>query len=179
MRAAFGLAGLLITIGVIVWIMKDAFLPHTQVVIKQGNKAKEQAAQIAGVDLDSGLKHYQSITMTDEFNNGHIESILVSDIIQDGPMAKYFGLKRNDSIIEFGTHSNMMRVRDYTDVAKEQVLMAYQEKQPLTVIRDGQQLTLPLAPVKPAPAPAPGVTAQKKSDAVDQQLDLVQKIPLH
>src|SRR2546427_9940462 len=102
MRAAFGLAGLLITLGVIVWILKDAILPHTQVVIHEGNKAKSQAAQIAGIDLDTGLKHYQSITMEAERDNGRFESILVAAIIPNGPMAKYFGLQRNDSIIEIG-----------------------------------------------------------------------------
>src|SRR5436309_819008 len=99
MRAVFGLAGLLITIGVIIWIMHTVVLPYTQTVTHEGKKAQQKAAIIAGKDLDTGLTNQQSITLAEDVSSGSLKSVLVTSIIANGPMAKNFGLMRNDSIV--------------------------------------------------------------------------------
>src|SRR5437773_2508753 len=99
MRAVFGLAGLLITIGIIIWIMHTVVLPYTKTVTHEGKKAQQRAAIIAGKDLDTGLTNQQSITLAEEMSSGRLNSVLVTSIVSNGPMAKNFGLMRNDSII--------------------------------------------------------------------------------
>jgi len=181
MRAVFGLAGLLITLGIIVWILKAAILPYNQTVIKEGNKAKEQAALIAGRDLETGLTNQKSITLNEEMHAGHLQSILVTDIIPNGPMAKNFGLLRNDSIVLI----NDTKVRDISnddpELAKAWIYEASQRMWTLTVIRDGQQLTLPLPKPKPVAGAPPGAQPQPQSPSspLQNQLDSIQKVPLH
>ena len=46
MRWIFGLGGLIVTIGVIVWIMSAVELPHDKAAIDAGQDAIKQAQQI-------------------------------------------------------------------------------------------------------------------------------------
>jgi len=174
MRAVFGLAGVLITIGVIVWIMSKTWLPYTQTVVHEGNKAKEQAALIAGRDLESGLTNQQSITLSEEMHAGHLESILVTGIIAEGPMAKNFGLLRNDSIVMINDQKVRDASNDDGELAKALIYEASQRQWTLTVVRDGNRMTLPVVPAKPAAQPA-----AKSSSPIQNQLDAIQKIPMH
>src|SRR5437764_12636776 len=105
--------------------------------------------------------------MEAEETHGRLDSILVTSIIPNGPMAKYFGLQRNDSITEVGTSGVMQKVRDVGDaeLAKAFILEAYQRQQPLTVIREGQQLTLPLPKPRAVPGPAAAAPEPKQGDA--------------
>ena len=61
MRMAFGLGGLLVTIGVIVLILNYAILPYNKTVIQKGQNAREQAEQIAGVK--DGMRAMDSIKL--------------------------------------------------------------------------------------------------------------------
>src|SRR5437868_4311832 len=111
MRMVFGLAGLLITIGVIIWIMKTVILPYDKAVITQGKHARQQAAQLAGIDEATGMHVGDSITLAEQTSGSHLSSILVSALVPNGPMANHFGLMRDDTI----TAINDFKVRDLDD----------------------------------------------------------------
>lgn len=180
MRAAFGLVGILIVIGVIVWIMggSGGTLDHTKQVLDTGRKADEQVRQVAGIAKD-GLRVNETITLEPQIEGGKLSYVLVTDIVADGPMATHFGLKKNDSIIEV----NEMKIRELSngdpELAKSMILEAYQRKQPITVVRGGSNVKLPqagtsaAAPAAPA-SPATPSQPKQSSDPLQRQLDAIQ-----
>jgi len=168
MRAIFGLVGILIAIGVLVYFLgPGGGLTHTQQVLEQGEKARHQAEQLAGRDA-SGMRVQDSITLDPQSSGGRLNSILVTDIVADGPMAKYFGLKRNDSIVQVG----YMKVPDISDasMAKDLVYEAYQRRQELVIVRDGQKLTLPQQPAQAPVAQPNNPTPPPSERPLDRQL---------
>jgi hypothetical protein len=159
MRWVFGLGGLLITLGVIVFIMAspNGPLAYTQAVLKKGQEARVDAGQIAGIDEATGMRTGESIVMDPVTSPGgsRVIGLGVTSIVVGGPMEKYFGLKANDNILEVGPQ----RIRDINDdeLAKAQVLEAYQRKQELVIERAGVRYRMPgLIPVDAVPgAPTP------------------------
>ena len=116
MRAGFGLVGLLITIGVIVWFMYKIELPYDQAAISAGRKATEQVNQIAGNATDGSMRFDDSLTLTMQDNSsGRLDSILVTSVVPTGPAATYFGLQKGDAIIAIETHGNRTKVREIGD----------------------------------------------------------------
>jgi hypothetical protein len=173
MRAVFGLAGLLLTIGVIVYILgtKGGVLDHEKTVIDAGSKATEQVNQMAGRDATDGSPAKQSATLEPQQTNGHTDSILVTAITAGGAYARFWGLQRNDSILEIGPLPVQQVVTD-AGAADDYVQDAYQRREPLVVMRDGQKMTLQ---AQDASAPKPA----KSSDPLSNQLDAIQGIPTH
>src|SRR5689334_22881973 len=98
MRMAFGLIGILVTLGVIVWVLSWTLGPIGQNLHTAKTK-KEEARQIAGYDED-GVKASDTIKLADETSGGKLTGVLVTGITPGGAMEKFYGLKRNDSIVE-------------------------------------------------------------------------------
>ena len=150
MRALFGLVGLLVCLGVIVWFMGSpgGYLAYNQQVIKKGQQITPQVQQIGGSGPTAGggsMRFNESLKVELQQSGGKSSSILVTDIDPAGPAAGYYMLKRGDSIVEVG---NLGPVRDSNTITSSDdamvfVMDAYQHQQPITVIRDGQKLTLP------------------------------------
>jgi hypothetical protein len=139
MRAAFGLVSLLICLGIIILIMKMG--GHPADVIEHSKSARGQAERIAGVDHE-GMRVQDSIRLDAVEKNSKIAYMLVDDIVADGPMANYFGLKRNDQILTVGP----LDLRDQdAGMAKALILEARTRQQELTVRRDGEIIKLPNA----------------------------------
>ncbi len=188
MRVVFGLAAVLITIGVVVVIMKVAVLPSYQQAATVQKEVKPKVQQIAGQDVD-GTDARKTISLDAETSGGRMNSVIVTAIDTSGAMARYFGLKKGDSIIEISPQAGaMMPVKemDSPSNAKDQLLSAFQNSQQIVVVREGQKLTLPQAaaaapgaapsasgqPAAAKPAPAPGTSLQ-------QQLDSIKNVPTH
>lgn len=167
MRMAFGLGGLLVTIGVIVLILKYAILPYNTAVIQKGHDARQEVEQMAGEK--DGMRTRDSIKLEPQTNGeGKTVSLLVTSIVSGGPMESYFGLKRNDTITEI----NGMKIRDQNDgdLSVAMALEAYQRQQTLTVVRDGQALTLPQQSAATVAQPQ-----QQPTGGLQGQLDAIQK----
>ncbi|HMB94676.1 MAG TPA: hypothetical protein VKK61_01420, partial [Tepidisphaeraceae bacterium] len=95
MRAMFGLVGLLVAIGVIVWFEgSGGGLSHTQAVLKADQNAREQVNQIAGNDPDTGQRASESAELQPLTTNGKLSGFLVTKVRTDGAYARYFGLQR-------------------------------------------------------------------------------------
>jgi hypothetical protein len=139
MRYGFGLLALLVVVAIILVMYSQFTLP----AVKQGKHAQEQAAQIAGVD-DSGGRVSDSYDLKTEMDAGKIRGLRVTRISTTSPMKSYYGLQKDDVIIEYGAAGNMMKIREESDaeMAKAMVAEAYQKRQPLTVLRNGLPVTL-------------------------------------
>jgi len=165
MRAMFGLVGLLVTLGVIAALWS---VYHPADIVRIAEPAKRTAEQIAGVD-SQGVRAKDSIKLQPFLKDNKLRYILVDDIVPGGPMEKYFGLKRNDSIIAAGP----LDFKDQdAEMALELIQKAYQEKGRLTVIRSGKQIELPLPPGS-EPAPNTKPPPANRNNPLNDQLDAI------
>jgi hypothetical protein len=200
MRMVFGLAGILVVIGVIVIIMRSVELPSMQQAAHVQKEVKPQVQQIAGQDVD-GTDARKTIKLDSETSGGQMTSVLVTDITPGGAMENYFGLKKDDSITAISMGGGVMRpVKEMgsPSEAKDALLSAMQQGQQVEVVRDGKKLTLPTNPglgpkygaaaaakptgAAPGAAPAPAAKPAEGnggagSNPLQRQLDAIQKVP--
>lgn len=174
MRGLFGLAGLLVVIGVIAWFMgrSGGGLDHTRQTLKEGEKAREQINQIAGNDPETGERANQSVALEATNLGTKMSGLLVLRVTPGGAYEKFFGIKRNDTIVAAEYQGTRMEVKGATDeaMAKAQVDEAFRFKGSIYVVRDNKEIKLPAAP-------AGGAQPPKGKDSVQQQLDAIQGIP--
>ena len=146
MRGVFGLVGLLIGVGLLVWIYSIVAIPTA----KQGKEVQKEVQQISGRGED-GMSASDSFATEAQFKGGAVESLLVTNLVGGGPMQTQFGLAAGDRI----TAVNGMALSGLAsdeELARGLVAEAYGKKQTLTVRRGDQTLTLP-ASAAPTPAP--------------------------
>jgi hypothetical protein len=128
---------------------------HTAAVSKSGTEATDQARQISGHASDGSNALDSVKTEASNDTSGHFKALLVTDVTAGGAMEKYYGLKKGDRITMEGQYDVL---NGGADTASAMLLDTYEKFQPLTVIRDGQELTLPLTASLPAPS-LPGTAA--------------------
>lgn len=149
MRAAFGLVGLLVVVGIIMLLFSTYSLP----VAKRGKQAQDEVREIAGRD-ENNAPVTDAITLDAQDRNGRMEGAVVTDITAGSAIEKKYGLQKGDLIIALGP----LTVKDHISSAGEArdfLLDAYQKNQPVIVMRGWERLTLPLDPAAAAAAPAP------------------------
>ncbi len=137
MRMAFGLVGVLVTLGVIIMIMHSYTLPAA----KQAISAKQRVEKQFGSNTAEGMEDAKnSIVLDDVTRGGHFTGLLVKSVTPGGPMATDFGLAGGDVITAIGG----MRLRDNDDpeLARAQLFEAKMRRQPLTVTRATAELQL-------------------------------------
>lgn len=176
MRALFGLVGILVTVGVIVWFLgSGGGLDHTATVLSEGQNARQQVNQIVGNDPQTGERASESADFDGLTNSGRLSGLLVTRVVTDGAYARYFGLQRSDTIVAVQYQGQRMDVRDMNDadMAKAQVGEAYSKRGSVIVVRNDAQIVLPIAKAQ-SPA-APG--QRDASSPLHQQLDAIQNIP--
>ena len=142
MRAIFGLVSVLVVAFIVIYL----FASQTSKISKPAASAKEQAAQMAGTDPDTGGRASESAEIDLVTAGGKPDSVLVTKVTPGGAYEKYFGLKQDDTILQIGP----LPVKGHPAVSNAEdagnfLLEAYQKKQPLVVVRDGKQITLPQA----------------------------------
>src|SRR4051812_2215023 len=116
MRAIFGLVGILVTVGVIVWWMgSGGGLTQTGVVMHEGQKAREQVNQIGGMQRDTGERASDSADLEAISSGGKVNGILVTSVKPGGAYAQYFGLQTNDTIVGVEYQGQRMNVKDMND----------------------------------------------------------------
>ncbi len=164
--AGFGLLSLLIVVA----IMLHMWSSYNSAVAPKAQEARDKASQISGYDADTGAPAKDSVKLDPFLVQGKLKYVLVDSVVPGGAFEKYFGLKQNDSIIATGS----MDFRDVdASLAVDLIYRAYQTKDTLIIMREGQKMTLPLpggtAPAAPAAAPAKkddGSSLQKQLDAI-------------
>jgi hypothetical protein len=142
MRYVFGLGGILITLGIIVWLLAAPGGPgdYTVTVLKKGQEAQEQARTLAGVD-DTGMRVSESVVLDPVMSGSRLTALTVTSIVPGGPMQARMGLAAGDKIVEVGPQ----RVRDIDDpeMAKAQVYEATQRSWKLVIERNGAKFEMP------------------------------------
>jgi hypothetical protein len=167
MRALFGLVSLL----VVAFIAVYAFTNYTSKTSAPAAKARDEAAQLAGQDLETGGRASESAEIDLVMAGGKPDSILVTKVTPSGAYERYFGLKPDDTILQLGPlpvkgHPSISTKED----AESFLMDAYQRKQPLVVVRGGNQITLPQAAQPQQPSQGQG-QGQGSTDPLQQQLD--------
>lgn len=187
MRAGIGLVGLLIGVGLLVYLFAENSIPTA----RQGKAAQEEAQQIAGYGED-GRSAMESISVSRQEKNGKLVALNVDSIVPNGAMQKFFGLQAGDSIIEIGSQAGMEKVKELIggdDMAEPKLLEAFQQKRQLVVQRNGKQITLPggavvagaapstpaAAPANPTPTSAAPAPSPRKPSGLESQLDTIQR----
>jgi hypothetical protein len=165
MRVAFGLVGILVTLGVVVLIMKYFYLPNAQQAIAVQKQAQVMTDQISGRSEDGTPIENTYVLVPDE-NNGKLVDFQVAKLNPGSPMASHFGLLENDVILSatdgHGVEQKMSEQSD-EETARLSVREAYTTGGQLKVQRGDQLLTLPITAVahtKPAPAVPPQAANQ-------------------
>lgn len=164
MRAAFGLAALLVTLGVIVMLFK---INHPADTVRVGRQLEQQVAQTAGQGTE-GISAKDSIRLSPETgSDGRVKYVLVDKIIAGGPMANYYGLQQDDSIIALIEHGVDFPVREMDgEEARLRILQAYQTRSPLIVVRKNRTITLPHSDNPDNPSSGSGNAIQRQLDAI-------------
>ncbi len=187
MRAGIGLVSILVVVAIILIVaFSGPGGGYVPTVINAGNTGKQQAAQISGRD-DSGTPVSDTIALVEQDSaDGHLRGLTVKTILPTSPMVTSYGLMAGDVITEIGGLS----IRDQDpELEKDLVYEAYGHNQSLTILRNGQQLTInpdtALTTAHPNYFPKPGTTvtgdAPPQPTQAPQQnpLNQIQNIPTH
>lgn len=160
-----GVLALLVVVAIILLLYSQ----HTIPVIQKGEDARTQAEQIAGVD-PSGGKVSDSYDLATVMDGGKIRGLKVTRLSSTSPMKSYYGLQKDDLIVEYSASGSLMKVRETDDaeLAKAMVADAYQRHQPLVVLRNGAPVKLDGEEKKAAPSAPSG------GDSVGDQLKKIQ-----
>ena len=138
MRAMFSLVSLLIFALIIAYL----WATHTAAISKPARQAKEEVTQLSGHD-ENGKPALESIKTDAGLDaGGHLKSLVVTDVVPDGAMDKFYGFKKGDRITNEGQYD--VTTNGDAEMARAMLLDAYEKHQSVEVIRDGQQIELPL-----------------------------------
>ncbi len=184
MRGMFSLVGVLVTVGVVAWIMSEAYLPHTKAVINAQKSVQPTLNRVASKG-DDGLPSSSSAVLLPIEKNGTFRGLAVQSVVTGGAMDTAFGLMPGDVILKIqgiplgdpytATVQDESSARDFLFVD------AYRGHWPLTVDRGGTEITLPAQRAfVPAPAGsnnAPGSNAPRRNQTpTDTAADLVKQL---
>ncbi len=164
MRAGVGLVGLLVAVGLMMYLFAQTQIP----IAKEGKEAQDSVRQTSGHG-DDGESAESSFTTDADYGGGgaKLKALVVTNVTTGGAMQTYYGLLPGDRIVGV----NGSKVNDVSNgddgLAKALVAEAFQKRQTLTVDRAGQSVTLPVpagstagaSPAAGAPAPAPSAPA--------------------
>ena len=183
MRMAIGLAGILVTMGVIVWIMSAITLPATKNALDVKKRVTPQVEQIAGHTSD-GTRAVDTVQVkSEQSSSGRMTGLIVTGVVEGAAMDKHFGLRKGDVITEIGP----LAVKDLGAAAeaKDYLVAEYQRSGQITVRRDGVETKLPLPAAQKPPAATPATPTEPPApagaggsgDSLQKQLDAIPGVP--
>jgi hypothetical protein len=180
MKAAFGLAGILVTLGVIVWLMGSSGGTLDQAKTAIDTKRQLETSTITGRNED-GTRIGETVAFEPmRSSGGKVTGLLVTSIGESNALATKYGLKQFDRIDKVNNMSfDALGIEPET-----QVLEAPVRGWTLQVTRGTTQLTLPQAPQGPSPTAQPGQPAAPQpappsGNPLQRQLDSIQRTPTH
>lgn len=157
MRAAIGLVGILVAIGVLVWLWgPGGGLDKAKQDIDVLHKTQETLKPMTSA---GAAELQESLTIELQTVSGKSDSVLVVDVKPGGPGATHFGLQRGDGIMEIGPYIVKSQVQSDDD-AWAYLKEAYGRKYELKVVRNGQTITLPATTAQGSQQPAGGLQGQ-------------------
>lgn len=164
MRYAFGLTGVLVMLGLAMWIFNSIEYPTLQ----QARPARQQAQQLAG-QTDQGRRYQDTYLLTQHTRpDGKLNDLQITRLDTDSPLLANFHAQLGDAIVAIiDSHEYKQEMRDFPTPrdGEDQVLMACTQGGKLIVNRGGSILLLPdgtsaanlvhLSSTTPPPPPPP------------------------
>jgi hypothetical protein len=148
MRIAFGLVGILVTLGVIIMIMSFIELP----AIKQARQTQKKTEQTLGALTSSGIQDSKDSIVLDPLTKGsRFDSLIVRSIVPGGAMQVNYGLMTNDVIIGVNGMTFDTVANGDSELAESLIWEARGKQQKLMVVRNGRKLDLPWLPPPETP----------------------------
>jgi S1-C subfamily serine protease len=166
----FGLVSLLVIVAISCLIFYQIEVPTIQV----GEKAQDQARQISGHG-ENGVPAMDSFKTEAKLRGSELVGLTVTAVTPGGAMADY-GLQKGDVILSVnGAKVGDISVND-AETAKAMVVQTgFQGNNPIVVLRDGAEVTLPTKPgstvVRMPGASTPAAQPASPTDAVKDQLN--------
>jgi len=170
--AGFGIVAFLVAIAISLWM----WATYTKEVAHYGTRATEQAKQYSGHDED-GRPAMSSFDLVAYEPQGKFQSLVVQKIKPGGAMSKTFGLLPKDAIVAAGP----MNFKEYgydEEMAKALILEEFKkgpEYGRLTILRNGQVMTLPLE--QPKVAASGGISSDGQATANNKTSDDEKSVP--
>jgi len=172
MRMAFGLVGLLVTVGVIAWLMYAIEAPDIQASHAAQQQAETLVNQLNAQDANGVKVEDAYKVFADSRDDGKLQDLQVTQVLPGGPMDVKYGLKPNDviiAVIDGHTVRTDLNGLNSEQDGKDAIRDAYTTDGQLIVQRGDQKLTLPLQKSAPPSLPPPvantPMTAQQQQTA--------------
>jgi hypothetical protein len=141
MRAGFGLLSILIVAALCMYLTfgTKAHPGYDATVMEKGKVARQEADQISGKTADD-VPIKTTFKLEEVDSGGQFKRVKVSSVDPGTPMATVYGLKAGDEITRVGD----LGVTDNNDfgMAEANIQEAYQRNETLTIVRNGEQMTL-------------------------------------
>lgn len=177
MRMAFGLVGLLVTVGVIAWLMYAIEAPDIQASHAVQQQAETLVNQLDAQDANGVKVEDAYKVFADSRDDGKLQDLQVTQVLPGGPMDVKYGLKPNDVIIaaiDGHTVRTDLNGLNSEQEGKDAIRDAFTTDGQLIVQRGDQKITLPLPKSTPPPATPPPV-ANTPAPMTPQQQQTAQK----
>ena len=172
---AFGLVGLLITVGLLLYISSW----NAQTVLQTSAPAKKMAEQLSGRNA-SGASVMTDLKLEPQMAGDQLRGLKVKSIAAGSEIEQYFGLKAGDNIVQ--AQLDFSSLMGDAEMASNMILDQYQKRGSIVVERNGQRLTLPQdknsavaapgTPGTPTAAPKTPAAPGKSGDPLKDQIDL-------
>jgi hypothetical protein len=174
MRMAFGLVGILVTLGVIAWIWHSIEGPDIQASLEVKKKVEPEVRQWSGLDADGRDVEKTFKVFADSRDDGKLLDLQVTQVSPGSAMDIKYGLKMNDVIlaaIDVSTLRTDMNGLDNEQAGMDAIRDAFTGGGQLVVQRGDQKLTLPLPKnaAQPTVAPPPQVASTPAQAQQTQQ----------
>jgi hypothetical protein len=141
MRAGFGLLSLLIVAALCMYLTfgTKAHPGYDATVLEKGRVAAREASQLSGRTEDQ-VPIANTFKLEEVDSGGQFRRVKVVSVDPGTPMATIYGLKPGDEITKVGD----LGVADNNDfgLAEANIQEAYQRNEAMTILRDGEQMTL-------------------------------------
>ncbi len=156
MRFGFGILSVLIAMALMLWLMVGT--GYLKGVSHANKQANQQINVISGYSEDRKMLATDSIHYK-VVSSGSKSRLIITAIYLTGPMDEKFGLRKDDQILEIGP-LDVGELVTSRDDATAYLHDAYARGYTLTVMRNGQKITLP------TPQHVAEVEAKKKAAAL-------------
>jgi S1-C subfamily serine protease len=165
MRGIFGLVSLLVVVAIMAVMFKTYSIP----VAKRGKKVQDQVRQLSGRSEDNTPAD-RSIKPDAEPGGGPLKDMVVLEVTAGGAMDKYYGLQVGDKITAInGTDIRSLSNDDF-EMAKAQLVQeGFEKRAPITVIRNGDTMQLPVPHHEPNLAQGETATDTQQQDPGNSQ----------
>ena len=165
MRGIFGLVSLLVVVAIMALMFKTYSIP----VIKRGKKTQDQARQLSGRSQDNTPAE-RSIKLNPEPDLGPLKDMVVLEVTPGGAMDKYYGLQVGDKITAINGNDIRSFSNDDFEMAKAQLVQeGFEKSAPITIIRNGETMQLPVPHHEPNLAQGETAENQQQDPANGQK----------